>query len=81
MMLSVELSHYPLSGEYKAIIRELIAHLEASGLEVRPNRMSTHIFGEYQQVMDVLGETMKWSFETHGKAAFVAKFLEGDRRE
>lgn len=80
MMLSVELSHYPLTEDYKPVIRELIAHLEASQVEVRPNRMSTHVFGEYQQVMDVLAETMKWSFEKHGKAAFVAKFIEGDRR-
>ncbi|MAL98887.1 MAG: hypothetical protein CL583_10620 [Alteromonadaceae bacterium] len=80
MMLSVELSHYPLTEDYKSVIRELIARLEASQVEVRPNKMSTHIFGEYQQVMDVLADTMKWSFEKHGKAAFVAKFIEGDRR-
>ena len=42
--------------------------------------MSTEIFGEYDEVMKVLSDTMKWSFETYGKSVFVAKIMEGDRR-
>lgn len=80
MMLSVELSYYPLADDFKPPIRDLIARLQAGAVEVRPNRLSTHLFGEYQEVMDVLGDAMKWSFETYGKAVFVAKFIEGDRR-
>jgi uncharacterized protein YqgV (UPF0045/DUF77 family) len=79
-MLSVELSYYPLTQDYKPPIRELIDSLQASGVDVRPGSMSTQLFGDYEQVMEVLSEAMKWSFETHGKAAFVAKFIEGDRR-
>lgn len=80
MYLSVQLSYYPLSEDYKPPIREVIARLQASGLEVYPNRMSTQIFGEFDAVMAVLSDTLKWSFETYGKAVFVANFLEGDRR-
>lgn len=80
MFLSVQLSCYPLKDEYKQPIRDLIARLEQSGLEVHPGRMSTEMFGEYDEVMRVLSETMKWSFETYGKAVFVAKIMEGDRR-
>lgn len=80
MFLSVQLSFYPLNDEYKPPIRQVIARLQQSGIEVIPNRMSTQIFGEYDQVMGVLSDTMKWSFETFGKAVFVANFIEGDRR-
>ncbi|PRY65113.1 thiamine-binding protein [Vreelandella songnenensis] len=80
MYLSVQLSYYPLADDFKPVVKEVVKRLEASGLEVYPNRMSTQVFGEFGAVMGALGEVMKWSFETHGKAAFVANFLEGDRR-
>jgi hypothetical protein len=71
MYLSVQLSCYPLADDYKPPIRALIERLEKSGMEM---------FGEYDEVMRVLSDTMKWSFETYGKAVFVAKIMEGDRR-
>lgn len=80
MFLSVQLSYYPLADDFKPPIKALIARLEQTGLEVYPNRMSTQIFGEFDEVMQVLSETLRWSFETYGKAVFVANFLEGDRR-
>lgn len=80
MYLSVQISYYPLKDDYKPSIKEVIQRLKHSGLEVHANRMSTQVFGDYDQVMQVLSETMKWSFQTHGKAVFTANFLEGDRR-
>jgi hypothetical protein len=38
------------------------------------------MFGEYDEVMRVLSDTMKWSFEEYGKSVFVAKIMAGDRR-
>jgi len=80
MYLSVQLSYYPLADEYKPAIRELVRRLQASGLEVYPNSMSTQVFGNFDEVMQVLTDTLRWSFETYGKAVFVANFIEGDRR-
>lgn len=80
MYLSVQLSYYPLVDDYKAPIKDIIERLKNSGLDVYSNRMSTQIFGDFDAVMKVLSETMKWSFERYGKAVFVANFLEGDRR-
>lgn len=80
MELSVELSYYPFDADFKPRIRELIDALKASGLDVYSNRMSTQLFGEFDDVMSALSQLMKWSFENHGKAVFIAKFLEGDRR-
>ena len=80
MYLSVQLSYYPLADDFKPVVKEVVKRLEATGLEVHPNRMSTQVFGEFDEVMAALSEVMKWSFETHGKAVFTANFLEGDRR-
>ncbi|MCA8865800.1 MULTISPECIES: thiamine-binding protein [unclassified Halomonas] len=84
MYLSVQLSYYPLADDFKPVVKEVVKEvvkrLEATGLEVHPNRMSTQVFGEFDAVMAALSEVMKWSFETHGKAVFTANFLEGDRR-
>ncbi|RUR39415.1 YkoF family thiamine/hydroxymethylpyrimidine-binding protein [Vreelandella populi] len=80
MYLSVQLSYYPLTDDFKPVVKEVVKRLEATGLEVYPNRMSTQVFGEFDAVMTALSEVMKWSFETYGKAVFTANFLEGDRR-
>lgn len=80
MYLSVQLSYYPLADDFKPPIKAIVARLEQSGLEVWANRMSTQIFGDFDAVMSVLSDAMKWSFESHGKAVFVANFMEGDRR-
>jgi len=80
MFLSVQLSWYPLKDQYRQPVLDLIERLKASGLEVYPGRMSTEIFGDYDEVMKVLSDTMKWSFQTYGKSVFVAKIMEGDRR-
>ena len=42
--------------------------------------MSTQLFGEYGVVMKVLGEELRYSFETYGKAVIVAKIVNGDVR-
>jgi len=80
MFLSVQISCYPLREDYKSAILEVIERLRQTGLEVHSNRMSTQVFGEFDAVMAGLGDVMKWSFETYGKAVFVANFIEGDRR-
>ncbi|MGP9644719.1 thiamine-binding protein [Halomonas sp. AOP30-A1-24] len=80
MYLSVQLSYYPLGNDVKPLVKDVVKRLEATGLEVYPNRMSTQIFGEFDTVMAALNDVMKWSFETYGKAVFTANFLEGDRR-
>jgi len=80
MYFSVQISYYPLADDFKPAVKEVVKRLEATGLEVHPNRMSTQVFGEFDDVMAGLSDVMKWSFETHGKAVFTVNFLEGDRR-
>ena len=81
MQLSVELSFYPLQDDYKAPIKQVIAKLKSlPSIEVHANRMSTQIFGDFDDVTKALNETMKWSFNQFGQAVFVAKMMNSDRR-
>ncbi|WP_404366981.1 YkoF family thiamine/hydroxymethylpyrimidine-binding protein [Marinobacter sp.] len=80
MFLSAQISYYPLEEDFKEPVREVIEKLEHSNIEVHPDRMSTQLFGDYDEVMKVINDAMKWSFENHGKSVFVATFHEGDRR-
>lgn len=78
MKISVELSLYPLNDNYLNIIGDIVEKLNAAeDLEVVTNSMSTQIFGEYDKIMQLLNQTVKYSFDKYGKQVFVAKFLNG----
>ncbi|MFC6633721.1 YkoF family thiamine/hydroxymethylpyrimidine-binding protein [Microbulbifer taiwanensis] len=79
MKLSVEISMYPLKDEYIPSIQDFIDRLNSHpGLRVITNTMSTQIFGDYDLLMDVLKQEMRESYEQHGRAIFVCKFIDGD---
>ncbi|MCC5812875.1 MAG: thiamine-binding protein [Ectothiorhodospiraceae bacterium] len=80
MYISVELSFYPFVDAYKDPVRAVVQRLQSSGLEVETGRMSTQVFGEYDEVMRVISDTVRWSFETYGASVFTAKIVNGDRR-
>ncbi len=83
MMLSVEISMYPLQDGYKDKIKTFLDDINAQAgeIEIRSSNMSTRLFGEYEQVFSLLNRAMKSSMEQFGKIVFVCKFLEGDARE
>ncbi|WP_323846266.1 hypothetical protein [Microbulbifer magnicolonia] len=79
MKLSVEISMYPLKDEYIPGIQDFIDRLNGHpGLRVLTNTMSTQVFGDYDLLMDMLKEEMRTSYEKHGRAIFVCKFIDGD---
>lgn len=81
MDLSVEISMYPLNEDFKPSIKAFIARLKADpALHVISNTLSTQFFGPYEAVMAALNREIRTSYEEHGKAIFVAKFLPGDLR-
>ena len=84
MNLSVEISMYPLQDEYKPKIKAFLNDINASSgsnVEIRSSNMSTRVFGEYDEVSELLSRAMKRSMEQFGKIVFVCKYLEGDARE
>lgn len=76
MDIAVEISMYPLSGNYLGPIQDFIDRLRADPrLQVVTNTMSTQVLGEYDVVWDVLREAMRGSLAAGPRAVFVTKFL------
>ncbi len=81
MIISAELSLYPLSADYEPVIRYYIAALRAfEALDVRTHAMSTEIYGDYDTVMAAIQSATRAVFEQDNSAVLVAKFLNRDRR-
>ena len=76
MKLSTEITMYPLQDKYLPIIENFIDHLknyEDISLEVFPT--CTVVMGNFDDVMQVVSSSIKWSADNKDKAVFVAKFL------
>jgi uncharacterized protein YqgV (UPF0045/DUF77 family) len=79
MKTTVELSKYPLNAVYEPPILDFIGRLNANkNITVKTNATSTHLVGDYDEVMTILQKEIKTSFEKYGKAIFVIKILMGD---
>jgi uncharacterized protein YqgV (UPF0045/DUF77 family) len=79
MQLSVEISMYPLKEDYIPSIQGFIDRVNSrEGIKVITNVMSTQIFGDYDLVMDLIRDEIRLSYEQHGCAIFVCKFIEGN---
>lgn len=78
MNISVEISYYPLKEEFIPPIKEFIDRLnEYENLIVRTSGISTHIFGEYFNVMKILTEEIHKSFKVP-HSVFVMKIINAD---
>lgn len=76
MRIAVDISLYPLADEFLTPIKEVIARLNGhSALDVQTNPMSTQIRGEYDEVMSVLQQEIKTTFENVPKAVFAIRIL------
>lgn len=79
MKISLEISLYPLNNNFLIIIQDIVKRLNNDvNVTCVTNTMSTQVFGEFDDVMHLLNETVRYSFETYGKQVFVAKFLNSD---
>ena len=81
MKISVELTLSPLQDDYETEIIRFIKALRASGLKVLENPLSTQVYGEYDQVMDLLREEVRRSMEAVGQAVFLIKLVKSDRSD
>ena len=81
MKASVDISLYPLAHEYIPAIKEFIERVQKySGVSVVRNDLSTQLYGDYDQIMDLLKVELRLSWEKYGKSIFVIKFLKDDLR-
>jgi uncharacterized protein YqgV (UPF0045/DUF77 family) len=76
MRVAVDISLYPLADEFLPPIKDIVQRLNAlSSIEVVTNPMSTQIRGEYDEVMAVLNQEIRTTFEQCPKAVFAIKIL------
>lgn len=79
MKTTVEISKYPLNADYEPPIIDFIERIKSNeNILVKTNATSTHLVGDYDDVMSILNKEMKSSFEKYGKAIFVMKVLNGE---
>lgn len=75
MTTSVEISYYPLQYDYVEPIKAFIHRLnQYPDIKVQTSGMSTQIFGDYDQVMDILKNEIKKSFDVP-HSVFVMKIV------
>ena len=78
MRAAVEISMYPLTGDYRPPIQAFIDRLNTHpGLIVRTNALATQIWGELDQVMAILTEEMTRAAADAPQLVFVMKVLPG----
>ena len=79
MRSAVEISMYPLTGDYRPPIQAFIDRLNThSGLVVRTNPLATQIWGPLAQVMAALTEEMARAAASGApQLVFVLKVLPG----
>ncbi len=78
MKTSVEISYYPLNEEFIPPIKSFIDRLnQHKQIKVQTNGMSTQVFGEYFEVMNILTTEIHQSFELP-HSVFILKVINAD---
>jgi uncharacterized protein YqgV (UPF0045/DUF77 family) len=73
MIATIEISMYSLTDAYEQNVIDFIQRIKLNkNIRVEVNGLSTQLFGEYDELMDVLKQEMKTVFN-NGKAVFVLK--------
>ncbi len=78
MKTSIEISYYPLKEEFIPPIKNFIDRLNTyDNIIVKTSGISTHVFGEYFEVMKILTDEIHKSFELP-HSVFVLKIINSD---
>ncbi|SEC24885.1 Thiamine-binding protein [Tenacibaculum sp. MAR_2009_124] len=81
MNISVELTLSPLQNEFEEPIINFIKKLRASGLTVLENPLSTQVYGNYDEVMQLLQTEIKNVFEYIDNGLIFIKIVKSDRSD
>ena len=81
MEISVELTFSPLQDDFEQHIINFIKKLRASGLTVLENPLSTQVYGNYDEVMQVLSAEIKEAFELMDIGLLHMKIVKTDRSD
>ncbi len=79
MKISVELTLSPLQDDWEPAIINFITSLRNSGLTVLENPLSTQVYGDYDEVMNMLQKEMKVALEAVERGLLYIKIVKSDR--
>ena len=78
MNISVDISYYPLKEEFIPPIKGFIERLNCyDSIVVKTNGISTQVFGDYYNVMEIITKEIHKSFELP-HSVFVLKIINAD---
>ncbi|MDT0651661.1 thiamine-binding protein [Autumnicola edwardsiae] len=78
MQISVELTLTPIQDNYEPAIIDFIKKLRASGLTIKENPLSTQVYGDYDQVMQLLNIEIKAAFEAIERGLIHVKIVKSN---
>ncbi|WP_242133784.1 thiamine-binding protein [Aestuariivivens marinum] len=79
MKISVELTLTPLQNDFEPAIIHFIKKLRSSNLKVLENPLSTQVYGDYDEVMQLLNAEIKETFQLIDKGLLYMKIVKSDR--
>lgn len=79
MKISVELTLTPLQDDFEPSIIHFIKKLRDSNLKVHENPLSTQVYGDYDEVMNLLQTEIKEAFELIERGLLYMKIVKSDR--
>ena len=79
MIITVDISMYPLESDYKPSIKNFIRKLQKfDGLELITNQLSTQVRGDFDSVSNAINQCMKESMQGETRVVFVVRYLNAD---
>jgi len=79
MKISVELTLTPLQDDFEPPIINFIQKLRASKLTILENPLSTQVYGDYDEVMELLQSEIKDTFDNLDHVVLQIKMVKSDR--
>lgn len=80
MVITVEISYYPLASDYDQPVIEFIEKIrKTDAIEVQTGTMSTLLSGEYDRIMQILTKTIKPLMEKY-PSVFILKMANACQR-
>ncbi len=79
MNISAELTLLPLKNDFKPIIKKFIKSLRNSKLKIIKNPLSTHVYGEYDIIINLLETEVKKVFTKNESIMIFLRLVKGDK--
>ncbi len=79
MKVSIDISMYPLHKDFETPIKEFIKILRNSKFHTEENGLSTQIFGEYLEVMELINSNINEALINEKNCVFMLKIVTDDR--